>query len=211
MGIGDDMIEESYLIKLIRECNELRKNTGFVKLNTDTLKISYMSKKNQEFIGYLQGYYEMFRRKKYKINESDSLRANCKKYLKIFREKDGTVRQIENYVNGRIDVIHQAFTAQNKFYLFPYTAIGGSYPTYTYVTVYSDSGISEEYMVNRNQIVYMKYEPVGNDNEIAYSSVNYVEGGKYPVLEKRKGIIRLDTLQYDETEYSSWLDNKLPN
>ena len=86
MGIGDDMIEESYLIKLIRECNELRKNTGFVKLNTDTLKISYMSKKNQEFIGYLQGYYEMFRRKKYKINESDSLRANCKKYLKIFRE-----------------------------------------------------------------------------------------------------------------------------
>ncbi len=57
----------------------------------------------------------------------------------------------------------------------------------------------------------MKYEPVGNDNEIAYSSVNYVEGGKYPVLEKRKGIIRLDTLQYDETEYSSWLDNKLPN
>ena len=81
------MIDESYLIKLIHECNELRKNTCFIKLDTDSLKISYMPKKNQEFIGYLQGYYEMFRRKKYKITENDSLRANCKKYLKIFREK----------------------------------------------------------------------------------------------------------------------------
>lgn len=143
MDIGNDMIDESYLIKLIHECNELRKNTCFIKLDTDSLKISYMPKKNQEFIGYLQGYYEMFRRKKYKITENDSLRANCKNYLKIFRENDGTVRQIENYVNGRIDVIHQAFAYQNRIYLFPYTAMGGSYPTYTYVTVYSDDGISE--------------------------------------------------------------------
>lgn len=61
-------------------------------------------------------------------------------------------------------------------------------------------------MANRSQIVYMKYRPAGHDNEIAYSSVNYVEGGKFPVLENRKGILRLDTFQYYETEYGNWLD-----
>lgn len=202
------MIDESYLNKLIRECNELRKNTCFNNLDTDAMKVSYMTKKDQEFIGYLQGYYELFRRNRYKIKESDSIRANCKKYLKIYRDKDGAIRQIENYVNGRIDVIHQSVSVQNKTYLFPYTGNGGSYPTYTYVTVYSDNGISEEYMANRTQIIYTKYESTGRDNEIVYSSVNYVEGGKIPFLEKRKGVIRLDTLQCDETEYSSWLDKK---
>ena len=97
------------------------------------------------------------------------------------------IRQIENYVNGRIDVIHQALAVQNKTYLFPYTGKGGSYPTYTYVTVYSGDGISEEYMVNGTQIVYVKYESTGRENEIGYFLVNYVEGGKVPFLEKKEG------------------------
>ena len=202
--MGDEMNDESYLINLIHECNELRNNTHFIKLSTETFKISYMAVKNKYFDSYLQGYYGKFIKKKYKITERDSLRTNCKNYLKIFRENDGTVRQIEAYVNDRIDVIHQAFANQNKIYFFPYHASGGgSYPTYTYVTVYSDSGISEEYMANSNQIIYMKYEPTGCDNEITFSSVNYVEGGSFPVLERRKGLIHLDTLQYDETEYRS--------
>ena len=199
------MIDESYLNKLIQECNELRKKTCFITLDTQAMKASYMAKKNQEFIGYLQGYYELFRRKQYKITESDSVRTNCKKYLKIYRDNEGTIRQIENYVNGQIDVVHQSLVIQNKTYLFPYTSKGGSYPTYSYVTVYSNDGISEEYMANRTQIVYTKYEPTESDNEIGYSSVNYVEGGKVPVLERRKGVICLDTLLCNETEYYNWL------
>ena len=200
------MTDETYLNKLIYECNELRKNTCFTKLDTETMKVSYLAKKNQEFIGYLKGCYEMFRRKQYKIKESDSLRTNCKKYLKICRDNDGKIRQIENYVNGRLDVIHQSLVIQNKTYLFPFTGTGAPYPTYTYVTVFSGDAVSEEYMANRTQIIYIKYEPTGRDNEIGYSSVNYVEGGKVPFLEKRKGIINVDSLQCNETEYSSWLD-----
>lgn len=63
-----------------------------------------------------------------------------------------------------------------------------------------------EYMVNGTQIVYVKYESTGRENEIGYFLVNYVEGGKVPFLEKRKGVIRLDSLQCVETDYSSWLD-----
>ena len=48
------MIDESYLNKLIHECNELRKKTCFINLDTQAMKASYMAKKNQEFIGYLQ-------------------------------------------------------------------------------------------------------------------------------------------------------------
>ena len=203
------MINESYLNKLIHECNELRTKSCFNNLDAGTMKVSYMTKKNQEFIGYLQGYYELYRRNLYKIKESDSIRANSKNYLKIYRDNDGAIRQIEKYVNGRLDVIHQSFTVQNKTYLFPFTGKGAYYPTYTYVTVYSGDGISEEYMANRTQIVYTKYESTGRENEIGYSYVNYVEGGKIPFLEKRKGVIRLDTLQCDETEYSSWLDKKI--
>ena len=72
------------------------------------------------------------------------------------------------------------------------------------MTVYSNDGISEEYMANRTQIVYTKYEPTESDNEIGYSSVNYVEGGKVPFLERREGVICLDTLQCNETEYYNW-------
>ena len=196
------MINESYLNDLIHECNELRKNTAFRALDTETMRVSYMPKKIQGFVGYLHGYYELSLEQKHKIKESGTLRTNCKNYLKIYRDDEGTIQQIESYVNGRTDVIHQLFEKGNKTFLFPFTSTGGSYPTYTYVTVYSGDEITEEYLANRNQIVYMRYEPDGND--IGFSSVNYVEGGRVPILESRRGIIHPDTLQYNESEYNRW-------
>ena len=39
---------------------------------------------------------------------------------------------------------------------------------------------------------------------IKFLRINYVVGGTVPVLEERKGLIDIDTLDYEETYYDDW-------
>ncbi len=201
------MVNFNYLDTLIKEVNDLRKKVVFQEIDISSCAFSYMPTKKTSFVGYKQGYYDKLVQVQNGMKESDKIRASVKKYLKFIKNKEGKLISIELYNDGRIDCLFQVYWAKNKRYLFPFSANGGYYPTYAYVTVYEGNSVSEEYMVKGSQIVYEAYSNI-NDTEIAYRRVNYVSGGKYPVLEASKGKLHLDPLSYEETVYDNWLNHR---
>ena len=92
-------------------------------------------------------------------------------------------------------------------YLFPYSGEGGFYPTYTYVTKYEDNCVVEEYMVDGNQIVHETYTQ-NSSGQLDYNYINYVSGGKYPVLAIRKGKFCFNPLTYVEKHRDTWLNHR---
>jgi len=202
MAWSNIMADREYLDSLIKHCQEQRKQFVFTTLQTDNLTTSYLLTKKTSFIGYKHGYYETINRRLNGIEEAVKIRSNCRRYLKLLKTEKGNVMQIENYKNGEIDCIHQALEMGSAIYLFPFSAEGGFYPTYTYVTKYDGDRVNEEYMVNGNQIIYEKYERV--ENAEAYYFINYVRNGRVPVLEERKGIFYFDPFRFVEGEYKNW-------
>lgn len=190
------MVKESYLRKLVMRTSALRKKVKYKSINLQECDITYMPTKKKSFVGMKQGYAEQLFRIENGIKESVKIRANCKDYLKMFRNSEGKVLQIEKYANGRIDCIFQVHYDENLCCLFPFSANGGFYPTYSYITAYENGKISEEYMVDGDQIVYERYS---NENELCvdYEYVNYVSGGKSPILETREGVFRFNPLRFE--------------
>lgn len=182
------MVDEKYLRSLIAQIRKISRKAKYKPVNPDDCVITYMATKKKSFVGMKSGYAEQLFRAENGIKESAKIRANCKDYLKIFRSRQGNVIQIEKYANGRIDCIFQAHYEDNLRCLFPFSANGGFYPTYSYVTVYDNDKIAEEYMVDNDQIVYERYS---NETEtsVDYEYVNYVSEGKVPILEHRTMII----------------------
>jgi len=126
-------------------------------------------------------------------------------YRKIYR-KSGHIIRVDNYVNGRIDVIFLAYYSDNKRFLFPFSASGGFYPTSTYVTHYLNNDIDEEYAVEEYQIVYERYQ-VLDENRCQYDCINYVPNGTYPILGIENGVFTLKPeLAYTLIKSSSWCD-----
>ncbi|MDE7400217.1 MAG: hypothetical protein K2N06_11920 [Oscillospiraceae bacterium] len=80
--------------------------------------------------------------------------------------------------------------------MFPFSANGGFYPTYSYVTKRDNDKVVEEYMVDGDQIVYEGYS---NESEtrVDYVYINFVSGGKVPILEQRTGVFRFTPLRYE--------------
>lgn len=190
------MVEESYLRELISKISALRKKVKYKSINTSDCVVAYIPTKKKSFVGMKQGYAEQLSGIENSIKESAKIRANCKDYLKLFKNREGKVLQIEKYAGGRIDCIFQAYYDENLCCLFPFSANGGFYPTYSYVTVYENGKIIEEYMVDGSQIVYERYL---NESEtcVGYEYVNYVSGGKSPILEARAGVFRFNPLRYE--------------
>lgn len=182
------MVDEKYLRNLIKNVSALGKKVRYKPVNPDDCVITYMATKKKSFVGMKSGYAEQLFRIENGIKESEKIRANCKDYLKIFRNRQGDVLQIEKYANGKPDCLFQSYCEENLFCLFPFSANGGFYPTYSYVTVYEGEKIVEEYMVDGDQIVYERYS---NETEtsVDYEFVNYVSGGKVPILEHKTDII----------------------
>ncbi len=193
------MVDESYLRELISKISTLRKKVKYKPVNPDECVVTYMPTKKKSFVGMKQGYAEQLFRIENGIKESEKIRANCKDFLKLFRNQEGKVLQIEKYANGKIDCVFQAYYNENLFCLFPFSANGGFYPTYSYATVHENNKIVEEYMVDDNQIVYERYL---NENEtgVDYEYVNHVSGGKTPILEARAGVFRFNPLRYENIE-----------
>ena len=200
------MANHKYLDKLINEVNNLREKIDFCEIDTSSCSFSYMLKKKTSFVGYKQGYFENLIQEQNGMKESNDLRATAKDYLKYIKNKDNDVLQIESYVKGKLDCLFQVHWIEGKRYLFPFAAKGWRYPTYVYVTCYDGNTISEEYMVNGNQIVYEAYSRI-TDTEVTYHMTNYVSGGKYPVLETREGMLQLNPLSYKETAYDNWMNH----
>lgn len=201
------MVEVKYLQDLLVHVSVVRKKQNYKSIIPNDCVITYIATKKESFVGIKSGYAEQLFRTKKGIKESEKIRANCKDYLKIFRDEKGNILQIERYVKGRIDCLFQAYYANNLCYLFPYSSDGGFYPTYSYVTRYEGNKVVEEYMVEGNQIVYECYL-YETKSCVDYFFINYIKGGKYPILEKKRGIFRFNPLVYENIESDSWLNHR---
>ena len=191
---------------LVKDCKEINEKIQYKDVFECGYDKSYLSAKEIPFVGYFQGYFVQSIQKNKKIKESDKIRTNCKNYLEIYKS-DKELIQIVNYKNGRIDCIHQSYRDGDKIYLLPFSGKGGFYPTYTYVVVYAGSEVVEEYAVSGNQVIFDKYNRM-DEKHIEFARISYVVGGAPPVLEERKGIINIDTLDYTETYYDDWLRHR---
>ena len=195
----------NYLQELLAHVSIIKNKVKYKAIIPDSFSVTYMATKKESFIGKKSGYAEQLLRIEKGIKESEKIRANCKDYLKIFRNEKGRVLQIESYVRGRLDCLFQAYYDADLYYLFPFSSDGGFYPTYAYVTRYEGDKVVEEYMVEGNQIVYECYL---NETKacVNYYFINYVKDGKYPIIEKRKGIFRFAPLRYENIEIDTWLE-----
>lgn len=200
------MIETGYLQELLMCVSAIKENIKYRAMIPDDCVITYLATKRNSFAGMKSGYSEQLFRIEKGLKESKKIRANCKNYLKIYRNTEGMVLQIENYVNGRMDYLFQSHYADGLYYLFPYFSDGSFYPTYSYVTRYTDNKVTEEYMVDGNQIIYESYS---NETKMCvdYEYINYVKDGKYPILEKKRGIFRFNPLRYESAESDNWLND----
>ena len=201
------MANYKHLSKLIEESNLLRNQIKYCEIDLTDCIISYMPTKKTSYVGFKQGYSDILTRTQKGINESDKIRSNTKDFLKLIKNKNGELIQIESFKNGRLDCLFQVHWIKNVRYLFPFSSNGSYYPTYTYITKYKSNYVTEEYMVTGNQIVYESYSYKLN-KDIEYNYINYVSGGKYPVLEERKGLFRLNPLTYEERYYDNWLNHR---
>lgn len=196
-----------HLDKLIKDVNAVRKSITYQVIDMADCAETYMSTKGTSFVGFKQGYSDCLTRNEKNMKESDKIRSTTKDYLKFIHNKDGELVQVDSVRKGRVDCLFQVYWIDGVRYLFPFSGEGGYYPTHTFVTKYKDNCVVEEYMVNGNQIVYESYTYKKN-KDVEYSYMNYVSGGKHPILEERKGKFQLEPLAYEETFYDSWLNHR---
>lgn len=201
------MVDFNYLNGLIDETNNLYKNIEFTEIDILSCSFSYMPRKKTAFVGYKQGYYDHLIRAEKGMKESDKLRSITKNYLIFIKNKDGELIRIEVFTDGVLDVIFQVHRIEGKRYLFPFSTDGENYPTCIYVTRYDGNTVTEEYMVEGNQIVHEKYTQMSDAETIEYSRINYISGGKSLVLEVSEGKLRLNPLSYEEVYRDSWFNH----
>lgn len=203
-------ISFEYLQKLLQEVSELREMIKYHELNEDDYdEISYIANKNDTTIGVQEGLSRELSCIRYKLKEKGSIRKDCKYYCKLYK-KDGKTVRVESYVKGRIDVVFTAYYSDSRRFLFPFSANGSFYPTYSYVTHYNNGVVDEEYHVNGVQIVYERY--ISKGDSVEYDCINYVPNGTYPVLSRANGVfVRSPELQYRSNCNSTWRDDESLN
>lgn len=200
------MEKHQYLKELIHKVNSLRKKIRYSEIDVLDCTVSYMATKKTVFVGYKQGYYDQHCRNQKGMKEVDKLRSTAKNYLKFFKDKSGKLIQIECYTEGKLECYFQAHWIDNVRYLFPFSPKGGNYFTYSYATRYQEGMVTEEYMVEGNQIVYESYSYQSN-NEVEYEYINYVPSGQFPVISEKKGRFRLVPLTYEEYYFDWWMNH----
>lgn len=197
-----------YLKCLIQETIEIGASFMYFNVNENDCEISYISNKNKTSMVLQQGLKHQFDCKRYKLKEKSSIRKDSNYYCKIYRKSEKIIR-VDSYVKGRIDVIFLAYYSNNKRFMFPFSAKGGFYPTYTYVTSFVNDDIDEEYAVDRSQIVYEHYQML-DENRCQYDCINYVPNGTHQILGTESGIFTLKPeLMYTLTESSNWRSGKI--
>lgn len=203
-------IDFNYLQKLLRESNALRDAVQYRNITeNDYDTVTYIANKNDTRIAVQDGLRKQLTCQEHGFREKETLRKSSKFYCKIYR-KEGRTICVESHVKGRIDVVFLAQYTENRRYLFPFSAAGGYYPTYTYVTHFSGGTVDEEYSADSTQIVYERYR--FKDDTAAYEYINYVPNGTAPVLSRASGFFTLTpVLQYHTADYSTWRDDETLN
>lgn len=199
------MVEKEYLKELIKKVNNLRKRTKFETIDKSNYSIVYLPIKTEILTCLFEGLSTQYRRQLKNIKYKDKIRANCKNYLKIYKDQQGKVVFIETIHEGKIDVVFLSKYEGNTRYIFPFDENGSFYPTYTYVTKFENNKVVEEYMVDNSQIVYQHYFNETKD-KVDFYLINYVPTGSYPVLSECKGIYHLNPLRFETLYHKTWLD-----
>ena len=200
------MTEYGHLDILINEVNELRDKMEFREFDITKYVISYMPTKRTSYVGFKLGYSDYYIKMQKGIKETEKIRSTTKDYLKFIKNEQHELIQIESYRQGRLDCLFQVYWVDGVRYLFPYSSEGGFYSTYAFATKYEDDCVVEEYMVQGNQIVHETYNQ-NESGQIDYNYINYVSGGKYPVIEIRKGKFYLNPLTFVEMHTDTWLNH----
>ena len=198
-------IDFKYLDKLLLDVQG--KRFKYSKIDETGAEIVYLTRPaSLSFEMNKCGLMSEFIKQKYKIKEQPKLRKGSKNYERIINMYDRTVK-IDSFAGGKIDVIFLAFYEKDTRYLFPFLSDGAFYPTYKYVTNFMDGIVSEEYLVQSNQVVYEKYEKK-DKNRTHYLRINYVPKGKNKLLDYEKGIFDCSSslITYDKIEQNTWLD-----
>lgn len=114
------------------------------------------------------------------------------------------VRRIDVVLEGnRVSDYYLASYENGRRYLFPFRGDGHRGRTYTFAAHFRGGAVVEEYAVSGNQIVYEAYGSPDR-GRVPYFCINYVKGGKYPVLGEAEGYFTLSPLEYVQTKSSVW-------
>ena len=203
------MVSKSYLKRLLKKVNDLRKVTTFEEVDKKDCTIVYLPIKSEEFNCYCEGLSSQHRRMRRNIKYTDKIRANCKRYLKIYKDKQGKVVFIEKFPAdmGNLKLVFLARYENNVRYLFPFSEDGSFYPTYTFVAKFENNKVVEEYQVDDGQIVYEHYFNETKD-KVDFYSINYVPEGSYPIRSECKGVYYFNPLRFEMLGYRTWLDDR---
>ena len=194
-----DDIYRNQLISLMRDAASVARQYSYEDLEGCVGVESFMRNINW----FLEGLLPKMERYNRGVREHQRLRGNCKNYYAIYRE-NGLLRKVICYVDGDKDMTFYVVYKGNRRYLLPFS--DGSktpYPFYTIVTEFAGNEVKREYLVHDNQIIYYAYNNHSN-TQYKVEVINYVQGGKYPVLSYESGIIDVVNLAYkrDEKVYS---------
>ena len=195
---------KEYLQMLLTSAHQKFRDYEQLELDTTTFEITYIPTKKRNFMGLKDGISGLAEMRKYKVNESTTIRSNSMYYQKLYKA-EGKVIKVDSFVAGheRLDISYSAYYEGNCRYLFPYTNFGTKSGTHMIVTQYKNGKVFEEYMVSGNQIVYEKYD-YANEGIVQYYYINYVPTGTYPVLAEASGHYLIDTLEYVQEQSSVW-------
>lgn len=197
-------VDVAYLDSIMSLALAQRQMFRFLQLDLSSCKISYISTRGTTYLGIKEGYKDLLSRKEKGLKEAKKLRAGAKNYLRLIRNEDDDILQIESYKNGYLECIYQAHHVNNHRYLFPFTPDGIPYSTYTYVTHFKDGCVTEEYMVDDKQIVYESYTEL-HGKKLGYTYLNYVPEDHYPIRELLEGFFNLSSSTYTQTKFQCWL------
>ena len=201
-------VDKKYLKKLLKETNKLRKNFAFKEINKDECSVVYLPIKSETFGCFCEGLSNQYKRQIKNIKYSDKIRANCKNYLKIYKNKENKVVFIECYPKEEsVNLVYLAHYEGNVRYLFPFCENGEFYPTCSYVAKFENDKVVEEYQVDGNQIVYELYFDETKD-KVNYYLINYVPTGTFPVLDECWGIYYFNPLRFELLKRKTWLDER---
>lgn len=195
---------KTYLLSLYDESIRFASSYVYTEIDHNCDDVVYLRNRHDSVTGRQDGLYSMYTMQKNKIKEQKTLRPNAQNYIKKYYADD-LLKEIECFVEGRLDCRFIAVYRDNKRYLIPFSETGTHYPTYTYILETHDN-YYEEYMVSNSQIVYRRYTQL-EENKYAYLYINYIPKGTYPINAIETGIFNVESqISYLREQYYSWYE-----
>ncbi len=198
-------LDLTYLNSLMRFANRQRSMCKFMQLDISSCQVSYLSTRGSSSLVLKEGYRDLSNRQDKFVKESPKLRAGAKNYMRLIKNADGKLLQVENYKNGDLDCIYQVQFINDNRYLFPFLPDGSRYEgSYIYVTKYRNQLVTEELMVDDKQLIYEGYSHLPN-NMIDYLYIKYVPQDHYPIREIVEGNFTTNPVVFNQTNLQCWL------